>query len=94
MAIYLGNLSAKQIAERLSIKMTDEDIAEMEGFRCHEADVKMGSWHCFDIPFVCACGGIEAAIKERDIMQKYSGDMKGRFQISLAIDDRQAGEQE
>ena len=42
MGIYLGNLSAKQIANRLSIKMTDEDITEMESFRCHEADVKMG----------------------------------------------------
>ena len=88
MAVYLGNLSTEQIAERLSIKMTDEDITEMESFRCHEADVKMGSWHCFDIPFVCACGGMEAAIKVRDIMQKYSSDMKGQFQISLAIDDR------
>ena len=86
MGIYLGNLSAKQIADRLSIKMTDEDITEMERFRCHEADVKMGRWHCFDIPFTCACGGMEAAIKVRDIMQKYSSDMKGQFQISLAID--------
>ena len=30
MAVYLGNLSTEQIAERLSIKMTDEDITEME----------------------------------------------------------------
>ena len=66
MEIYLGNLSAKQIANRLSIKMTDEDITEMESFRCYEADVNMGSWHCFDIPFVCACGGMEAALKERE----------------------------
>lgn len=88
MAVYLGNLSTEQIAERLSIKMSDADIAEMESFRCHEADVKMGSWHCFDIPFTCACGGMNAAMKVRDIMQKYSGDMKGQFQISLAIDDR------
>ena len=88
MGIYLGNLSAKQIADRLSIKMTDEEIAEMESFRCHEADVKMGRWHCFDIPFTCACGCMEAAIKVIDIMQKYSSDMKGQFQISLAIDDR------
>lgn len=88
MAIYLGNLSTKQMADRLGIVMTDEDIAEMEDFRCHKADVEMGKWHCFDIPFVCACGGMEAAIKVRDIMQKYAFEIKTEFEIALAIDDR------
>ena len=88
MSIYLGNLSAKDIANRLQIKISDEDLAELESFRCQNADVEMGKWHCFDIPFTCACGGMEAAIMVRDIMRKYRGEMKGSFEISLAIDDR------
>ena len=82
MGIYLGNLSAKQIADRLSIKMTDEDITEMERFRCHEADVKMGRWHCFDIPFMVLCGDIETCQTVCEILRPYSGVMKGQLCIS------------
>lgn len=86
MAIYLGNLSTKEMADRLSIQMADEDIEKMEEFRCHKADVESGKWHCFDIPFICVCSDMDTAIKVRDIMQNYSSDMKGVFRIGLAND--------
>lgn len=88
MAIYLGNLSTNQIADRLGITMSEDDISVMESFRCQSADVKFGGWHCFDLPFVCVCGGMKAAEKVRDIMIKYASKMHGEFQISLGIDDR------
>ena len=57
MSIYLGNLSAKEMCERLGIECT-EQIADMELARERKADVKSGTdkWHCFDIPFEVVCG--------------------------------------
>lgn len=83
MSIYLGNLSTKEMADRLSIQMTDEDIEKMEGFRCHKGNVKQGEWHCFDRPFICVCSDMDTAIKVRDIMRNYSSDMKGVFRIGF-----------
>lgn len=83
MSVYLGNLSTKEMADRLSIQMTDEDIEKMEEFRCHKADVEQGTWHCFDIPFVCVCSDMDTAIKVQSIMQKYPSDMEGVFRIGI-----------
>ena len=89
MSIMLGDLDVSNIEKRLGITLEDNDRETLISMRQHDAqNIQPGKWHCFDIPFTCACGGMEAAIKVRDIMQKYSSDMKGQFQISLAIDDR------
>lgn len=85
MSIYLGNLSTKEIADRLSIQMTDEDIKKMEEFRCQKGNVGEGKWHCFDRPFICVCGDIDTAVKVRDIMRNYSSDIKGVFRIEFTI---------
>ena len=54
----LGNLSIKQMEERLGIKLTAEDVKNMWG---HSSLAKLQSkddWHCFDIPFFISCGKI------------------------------------
>ena len=84
MAIYLGNLTTEQIAKRLGIELTPEEKAELDSFH-EDTTEKVRNrfcWHCYDIPFVIACGNYEAAVRVRDIFQKYEVDMNGQLQIS------------
>ena len=93
MAIYLGNLSAKEMGNRLGIEICEGDLQELESFRCKKADVAYGQWHCFDMPFTVVAGGMRAAQLVYDILQKYKNEItyEGDFQISLGIDDRGDG---
>lgn len=81
MAIMLGNLSVLDIEKRLSIELKAEDKDFLEGRRQQNVNVPMEpmSWHCFDIPFLILCDGMETAKKVADILGKYP--MKGAVQI-------------
>ena len=84
MSIYLGNLTAKQMCERLGIEYT-EQIADMELAREHNADVKSGvdKWHCFDIPFEVVCGTREVAQVWFDILSPVESQMKEPIRFSV-----------
>lgn len=84
MVIYLGDLSTRDIENRLGIQLTEEDREACENLREHNTSKVHNNdvWHCFDIPFVIACGSYETALKLRDIFQPYAGRMKGQLQIS------------
>ena len=83
MGIMLGNLSIKQMEERLGIKLTAEDVKNMWG---HSSLAKLQSkddWHCFDIPFFISCGSMETAIRIRDVLAPYSDKMSCQIQIGI-----------
>ena len=85
MGIMLGNLSIKQMEERLGIKLTAEDVKNMWG---HSSLAKLQSkddWHCFDIPFMIACGCMDTAIRINSVLSPYADQMK--CQISIGIDN-------
>lgn len=84
MNIYLGNLSARQLCERLGIDYTDQ-IADMELAREQKADVKKNTdkWHCFDIPFEISCGTREVAMVWRDLLSPFQEQMKDTIRISI-----------
>ena len=82
--IFLGNLSAKQMCDRLGIEYTDE-IAKMEDKRQNDAKVKAGTdmWHCFDIPLHIQCGTYELALQWRDLLAPLQSQMKGQINIGF-----------
>lgn len=85
MGIYLGNLSVKQIEERLEIVLSEEDREVLKNSQEENAsNVPENKWHGFDIPFIIVCGSMDMAIKVRDILSKYDKDMKGTLQIGIS----------
>lgn len=82
MSICLGNLSLRQMEDRLGITLTDTDRLEFESNRQEAVNgtpLAPGKWHCFDIPFMLLCDTMETAVRFRDILSKYA--LKGTFQI-------------
>lgn len=81
MGIMLGNLSVRDIEKRLFIELKEEDKEALETGRQQSANGPWppGSWHCFDIPFLIQCDGMETAKKVADILNKYP--LKGAVQI-------------
>lgn len=82
MAIYLGNLKTKEILKRLGVELEEDVVKEMEGKRIDNADVPVGRWHGFDIPFQITCGDIETARYITDILSPLAGDFKTQIQIA------------
>jgi hypothetical protein len=77
MKIMFGNLSAKQMCERLGIDYTNE-IAEMEKYReevCNKVDGN-NVWHCYDIPLYIEVGTEEMADKWCELLSPVSHKMK------------------
>lgn len=89
MSIYLGNLSAKQMCERLGVEYT-EQIADMEIAREQMARVKSGTdkWHCFDIPFEVVCGTKEVAYVWYDLLSPVEKQMKEPIRFSVVPTER------
>lgn len=85
MAIYLGNLSAEQMAHRLGMKLSPEELEKLEAMREQTCDKIEGRpvWHCYDIPFVIACGTYDACVAVRDILQPHVAEMRGSVEIAL-----------
>lgn len=85
MAIYLGNLSAEQMAKRLGIELSPEELEKLEAMREETCENVKGRpvWHCFDIPLVIACGTYDTCVAVRDILQPHAGQMRGSIEIGL-----------
>lgn len=84
MGICLGNLSVRQIEDRLSIELSEDDRGALSASRQQMAEnIAPGKWHCFDLPFVVVCGDMDTAIKVRDILTPYADKMSGQIQISI-----------
>lgn len=55
---------------------------------CKQISIKeatpFGKWHCFDIPFVIACGGNDFAERIKTILTPYANDIK--CSIGIGVD--------
>ena len=80
----LGNLSIKQIEERLGIQFPEEIRELMK--KTHEpnaTNIPKGKWHCFDMPFNLVCGDIEIAKTIFNSVKDKSNECKCTLQFSL-----------
>jgi hypothetical protein len=84
MSIMLGNLSVKQIEERLGIDFP-KDIKEFmeESHQSSASNVEKGKWHCFDIPFCLVSGDIETAIKIFNSVKDKADKCKETLQFAI-----------
>ena len=87
--MMLGNLSARQIEDRLGIKFAEPFRAELEQtHNPHAEDIKPGKWHCFDIPFLLRCGDRPTADRIAGEMMKQEMEMRCPISIDwLEADD-------
>lgn len=84
MSIMLGNLTVKQIQQRLGIELTESEESKLLNRKQDEAsDIAKDKWHCFDLPFVLVCGSYETAVFVHDILSPYSDKMNTQLQISI-----------
>lgn len=85
MGIYLGNLSENQMAERLGMTFTDEELDFLHKTRSQKASLsKKDSWHCFDIPFFCSCGSKDFLEKVKTIIFNHISEHNGcLFELGL-----------
>ena len=82
MGIYLGDLSTKDIEQRLGITLSDSDRDILESMRQNKAsNIQPEKWHCFDIPFFIRCGSKDTAIKIGDILKQHEGKMTTKIGI-------------
>lgn len=74
--LMFGNLSAKQMCERLGIEYT-EAIAEMEKYREETCSRVVGNnvWHCYDKPLYLQVGTDEMVDKWCSLLAPVSGKM-------------------
>lgn len=72
MFIMLGNLSLKQIEERIGINISLEDKETLNEMRQDKAEnIATGKWHCFDLPFMMVCSDKPTAEKVVKILSQY-----------------------
>lgn len=70
--IFLGNLTIKEIEDRLNIILSEEDKKILSESKQEEAEnIKKGKWHCFDLPFMIVCGDKQTAIKLNELFSSY-----------------------
>ena len=82
MNIMLGNLTVKQIEDRLGIALTEEEITILkESHQDAANNIAPDKWHCFDMPFAIRCGSKEFAEKLVSVFKPYSSKMKTQFRI-------------
>ena len=80
--MMLGNLSVSQIESRLGIELSEANKAFLNNTHQQEAErIVSGKWHCFDIPFFFACGGIAFTKEIIDIFSPYASKVKIPMQI-------------
>jgi len=81
----LGNLSVKQIEQRLGIEFPD-DIRELmrQTHQANATNIEKGKWHCFDIPFNLVCGDMQIATKIFDSVKDRSDECKTQLQFSIS----------
>ena len=82
MAIYLGNLTVKELEDKHSFTLSEEHRVTLESMRQNEAEnVKSDKFHIFDISRMIACGSKDTAIKVYEILKQYS--IKGYIEIGI-----------
>jgi len=82
--MMLGNLSVKQIEERLGINFPEEIREFMEQSHQPNANnIAARKWHCFDLPFHIVCGDLETATKIYESVKDRSNECKTNLQFSL-----------
>ena len=80
----LGNLSVKQIEERLGIEFPEETRDFMNKSHQSEASkIQPGKWHCFDLPFNMVCGDYDTAKKIYESVKDKSEQCKTSLQFSI-----------
>lgn len=82
MAIYLGNLTVKELESEHSFSLSDADRETLESMRQDNAyNIDSEEFHIFDFPRTIACGSKDTALKVYNILKHYS--IKGQFGISV-----------
>lgn len=82
--MMLGNLSVKQIEERLGIEFPENIRLFMkESHQSQAENIKTGKWHCFDLPFHIVCGDLETATKIYESVKDKSSECKTSLQFSI-----------
>lgn len=82
--MMLGNLSVKQIEERLGIEFPEEIREFMkQTHNPNASDISKGKWHCFDLPFHIVCGDLETATKIYESVKDRSSECRATLQFSL-----------
>ena len=85
MSIMLGNLSVKEIEERLGIEFPDDIKMFMKKTHQPQANnIQKGKWHCFDMPFNLVCGDMETALKIYNSVKNKSEEVKEPLSFSLS----------
>jgi len=82
--MMLGNLSVKQIEERLGI-LFPEDVKDfmIKNHQANASNIVNGKWHCFDLPFHMVCGDLETATKIFNSIKDRASECKATLQISI-----------
>lgn len=74
--IMFGNLSIRQVEERLGIELSDKERAELNA--CHEDNCGKVQgrdvWHCYDMPFEMVVGSRKMADVVCRIFSPYSAN--------------------
>lgn len=84
MSIMLGNLSVKQIEERLGIEFPEDIRVFMKKSHCSSANnIPKGKWHCFDMPFQLVSGDLGTATKIYESVKDKSSECKAVLSFSL-----------
>ena len=85
MSFILGDLSITDMENRLGVTFPEELKEQMLPKRQMDTtNLKEGYWHCYDIPFMLVCGGIETATEYNRLLKPLSSEMKGSFQIGVS----------
>lgn len=86
MSIMLGNLSIAEIEKRSGVKFPEDLIAYMQPRKQEEEarNVKVGCWHCFDIPFTLVCGDMDTATEIHRHLAPLGSSFKEPLRIALS----------
>ena len=84
MSILLGNLNIQEIEDRAGVTFPEELIEYMKPRKQESAsNVKIGKWHCFDIPFTLVVGDMDTAKKIYRHLEPLSKSFNKKMQISI-----------
>jgi hypothetical protein len=83
-ALYLGNLTVRQMEDRLGIKFTDTEKEFLTKSRKSRiSDIGKDNWHCYDIPFVMECGSMEFATDVYNLLKHHQDQIIEPMQIAI-----------
>ena len=85
MSIMLGNLTVDQIEKRAGVVFPESLKEYMKPRQQASAtNIQTGKWHCFDMPFMLVCGGMEVATEIHNSLKDQSANFKQQLSISLS----------